>query len=122
MDEVKYHKEITNNRPLFVSGPLPIDTATGYDHIAAAIGGSFASGFGADYICAITPAEHLCLPSLEDIKHGLIASRIAAHVGDSMKFGLNYLFTNDLELSKNRFLKNWKKCMNNGKIWLKLPA
>ncbi len=59
----------------------------GHDHIAAAIGGAFASGFGADYICAITPAEHLCLPTLEDIKNGLIACRIAAHVGDSMKFG-----------------------------------
>jgi phosphomethylpyrimidine synthase len=106
---VKYHKELTNNRPLFVSGPLPIDIATGHDHIAAAIGGSFASGFGADYICAITPAEHLCLPSLEDIKQGIIACKIAAHVGDSMKFGLNHLFTDDLELSKNRFSKNWKK-------------
>jgi phosphomethylpyrimidine synthase len=106
---VKIHKKLTNSRPLFVSGPLPIDTATGHDHIAAAIGGSFASGFGADYICAITPAEHLCLPSLEDIKQGLIACKIAAHVGDSMKFGLNYLFKDDLELSKYRFSKNWKK-------------
>jgi len=106
---VKLHKKLTKNRPLFVSGPLPIDTATGYDHIAATVGGAFASGFGADYICAITPAEHLSLPTLEDIKEGLIACKIAAHVGDSMKFGLNYLFSNDLELSKNRFLKNWKK-------------
>ena len=106
---VKLHKKLTNNRPLFVSGPLPIDIATGHDHIAAAIGGAFASGFGADYICAITPAEHLCLPSLDDIKNGLIACKIAAHVGDSMKFGLNHLFSDDLELSKNRFLKNWKK-------------
>ncbi|MHA2287881.1 MAG: phosphomethylpyrimidine synthase ThiC [Promethearchaeota archaeon] len=106
---VKLCKKLTNDRPLFVSGPLPIDTATGRDHIAAAIGGSFASGFGADYICAITPAEHLSLPSIEDIKEGLIACKIAAHVGDSMKFGLNHLFTNDLELSKNRFSKNWKK-------------
>jgi len=111
-DIIKYviqYKKLTNNRPLFVSGPLPIDTATGHDHIAAAIGGSFASGFGADYLCAITPAEHLCLPSLEDIKQGLIACKIAAHVGDSMKFGLNHLFTDDLELSRNRFSKNWKK-------------
>jgi len=106
---VKLHKKLTNKRPLFVSGPLPIDIATGHDHIAAAIGGAFASGFGADYICAITPAEHLCLPSLDDIKNGLIACKIAAHVGDSMKFGLNHLFSDDLELSKNRFLKNWKK-------------
>ena len=106
---VKKHKKLTQNRPLFVSGPLPIDTATGYDHIAATVGGAFASGFGADYICAITPAEHLSLPTLEDIKNGLIACRIAAHVGDSMKFGLNHLFSDDLELSKNRFLKDWKK-------------
>ncbi|TES96371.1 MAG: phosphomethylpyrimidine synthase ThiC [Promethearchaeota archaeon] len=105
---VKLHKKMTDYRPLFVSGPLPIDTATGHDHIAAAIGGAFASGFGADYICAITPAEHLCLPTLEDIKSGLIACKIAAHVGDSMKFGLNHLFNDDLELSKNRYLKNWR--------------
>jgi len=111
-DIIKYviqYKKLTNNRPLFVSGPLPIDTATGHDHIAAAIGGSFASGFGADYLCAITPAEHLSLPSLVDIKLGLIACKIAGHVGDSMKFGLNHLFTDDLELSRNRFSKNWKK-------------
>jgi phosphomethylpyrimidine synthase len=106
---VNIHKKLTNNRPLFVSGPLPIDTAAGHDHIAAAIGGAFASGFGADYICAITPAEHLCLPTIEDIKNGLIACKIAAHVGDSMKFDLNHLFNDDLELSKNRYLKNWKK-------------
>jgi phosphomethylpyrimidine synthase len=106
---VRLHKKMTDNRPLFVSGPLPIDIATGHDHIAAAIGGAFASGFGADYICAITPAEHLCLPTLEDIKNGLIACKIAAHVGDSMKFGLNHLFNDDLELSKNRYLKNWKE-------------
>ena len=106
---VKLHKKLTDNRPLFVSGPLPIDIATGHDHIAAAIGGAFASGFGADYICAITPAEHLCLPTLEDIKSGLIACKIAAHVGDSMKFGLNHLFNDDLELSKNRYLKKWKE-------------
>lgn len=108
MNWIKIHKSLTNERPLFVSGPLPIDTAVGYDHIAAAIGGAFASGFGADYLCAITPSEHLCLPSAEDVKKGLISCRIAAHVGDSMKFGLNHLFNNDLELSKNRFEKNWK--------------
>jgi phosphomethylpyrimidine synthase len=109
IDWTKIYKKITGNRPLFVSGPLPIDIGVGYDHIAAAIGGAFASGFGADYLCAITPAEHLRLPSVKDIKKGLIACKIAAHVGDSMKFGLNYLFKDDLELSKNRFLKNWKQ-------------
>lgn len=106
---IKMYKHITGNRPLFVSGPLPTDIAPGYDHIAAAIGGAFASGFGADYLCAITPAEHLCLPSVDDIKIGLIACRIAAHVGDSIKFGLNHLFKNDYNLSEYRFQKNWKK-------------
>ncbi|MHA1381986.1 MAG: phosphomethylpyrimidine synthase ThiC [Candidatus Helarchaeota archaeon] len=109
IDWIKIHKKLTENRPLFVSGPLPIEIAVGYDHIAAAIGGAFASGFGADYLCAITPAEHLSLPTGTDIKNGLIACKIAAHVGDSMKFGLNHLFNDDLKLSKNRFLKNWKK-------------
>jgi len=106
---VQKHKELTNNRPLFMSGPIPVDFAVGYDHISAAIGGAFATGFGADYLCAITPAEHLSLPSVEDIKEGLIACRIAAHVGDSMKYGLNHLFNDDLEIAKNRFTKNWKK-------------
>ncbi|TXT53902.1 MAG: Phosphomethylpyrimidine synthase [Promethearchaeota archaeon] len=106
---IKLHKRITNDRPLFVSGPLPVDKGVGYDHISAAIGGAFASGLGADYLCAITPAEHLKLPTPEDIKEGLIACKLAAHTGDSMKFGLNHLFDDDLELSKNRFLKNWKE-------------
>ena len=105
---IKLHKQITENRPLFVSGPIPTDFAPGYDHIAAAIGGAFASGYGADYLCAITPAEHLGLPSVEDIKNGLISCKIAAHVGDSIKFGLNELFDDDLAVAKNRFLKNWK--------------
>ena len=109
MDWIKIHKTITDSRPLFVSGPLPTDIAVGYDHIAASIGGAFASGFGADYLCAITPAEHLRLPTVIDIKEGIIACKIAAHVGDSLKFGLNHLFGDDLELSKNRFLKNWKE-------------
>ncbi|MFX0024233.1 MAG: phosphomethylpyrimidine synthase ThiC [Candidatus Hermodarchaeota archaeon] len=111
-DLIKYLKlcrKITNRRPLFVSGPIPTDYAPGYDHIAAAIGGAFASGFGADYLCAITPAEHLCLPSVDDVKKGLIACRIAAHVGDSFKFGLNHLFNDDFNLSNYRFQKNWKK-------------
>ena len=111
-DIIKYtklFKKITNNRPLFVAGPLPTDFAPGYDHIVAAIGGTFAAGFGADYICAITPAEHLSLPNVDDIKTGLIACRIAAHIGDSFKFGLNNLFKNDLNLSYHRYQKNWEK-------------
>jgi phosphomethylpyrimidine synthase len=73
--------------PLFVAGPLPIDIAFGYDHIAGCAGASIACAAGADYLCAITPAEHLGLPCPEDVKQGLIAYRIAAHIGDSVKYG-----------------------------------
>lgn len=73
--------------PLFVAGPLPTDIGAGYDHISGAIGASMASAAGADYLCYITPAEHLGLPSPAAVKEGLIAFRIAAHVGDSMKYG-----------------------------------
>lgn len=109
IDWIKIHKTLTNDRPLFVSGPLPTDIAVGHDHVAASIGGAFASGFGADYLCTITPAEHLRLPNEGDIKEGLIACKIAAHVGDSVKFGLNHLFNVDEEIAKNRYLKRWKE-------------
>lgn len=73
--------------PLFVAGPLPTDIAAGYDHIAGCAGGSMASAAGADYLCYITPAEHLGLPSPEAVKEGLIAFKIAAHIGDIAKYG-----------------------------------
>ena len=73
--------------PLFVAGPLPTDIAVGYDHIAGACGGSAASAAGADYLCYITPAEHLGLPTPGAVKEGLIAFRIAAHIGDTVKYG-----------------------------------
>ncbi|MDD1685549.1 phosphomethylpyrimidine synthase ThiC [Methanoregula sp.] len=73
--------------PLFVAGPLPTDIAVGYDHIAGAIGGSAAAAAGADYLCYITPAEHLGLPGPDAVKEGLIAFRIAAHIGDTVKYG-----------------------------------
>lgn len=72
--------------PLFVAGPLPTDIAAGYDHIAGCAGGSVAAAAGADYLCYITPAEHLGLPSPEAVKEGLIAFRIAAHIGDTVKY------------------------------------
>lgn len=73
--------------PLFVAGPLPTDIGAGYDHIAASTGASLASAAGADYLCYITPAEHLGLPSPQAVKEGLIACRIAAHIGDTIKYG-----------------------------------
>jgi len=83
---VKYYKK-KSAFPLFVAGPLPTDVAVGYDHIAGAAGASIASAAGADYLCYITPAEHLGLPSPAAVKEGLIAFRIAAHIGDTVKYG-----------------------------------
>jgi len=83
---IRYYKK-QSPFPLFVAGPLPTDIGIGYDHIAGACGGSIASGAGADYLCYITPAEHLGLPGPEAVKEGLIAFRIAAHIGDTVKFG-----------------------------------
>jgi phosphomethylpyrimidine synthase len=83
---VKYYK-IQSPFPLFVAGPLPTDVAAGYDHIAGAAGASVASAAGADYLCYITPAEHLGLPNPDAVKEGLIAFRIAAHIGDTVKYG-----------------------------------
>jgi phosphomethylpyrimidine synthase len=83
---VKYYKK-RSPFPLFVAGPLPTDVAVGYDHVAGAAGASVASAAGADYLCYITPAEHLGLPNPDAVKEGLIAFRIAAHIGDTVKYG-----------------------------------
>lgn len=85
--------------PLFVAGPLPTDIAVGYDHIAGCAGASAACAAGADYLCAITPAEHLGLPGPGQVKEGLIAFRIAAHIGDIVKLRDG---GPDRELSKKR--------------------
>jgi phosphomethylpyrimidine synthase len=83
---VRFHKH-RSEFPLFVAGPLPTDIAVGYDHIAGCVGASLAAGAGADYLCYITPSEHLGLPGPEQVREGLIAFKIAAHIGDSIKYG-----------------------------------
>lgn len=85
---VKAMKKLTNNAPLYLLGPLPTDIAPGYDHIVGAIGGSLAGFFGADFLCMVTPSEHLALPSIEDIKEGTIVTKIAAHIADTVKDGV----------------------------------
>ena len=75
-------KTLCHNAPFYVLGPLVTDIAPGYDHIVGAIGGTIAAKAGADFLCYLTPAEHLSLPDVEDVREGLIASKIAAHVGD----------------------------------------
>lgn len=82
---IKIQKEICKGAPFYVLGPLVTDIAMGYDHIAAAIGGAIAGAAGADFLCYVTPAEHIRLPDLEDVKEGVIASKIAAHAADIAK-------------------------------------
>jgi thiamine biosynthesis protein ThiC len=89
IDEVEKNvileKKICGGAPFYVLGPLVTDIAPGYDHITSAIGGAIAASKGADFLCYVTPAEHLRLPTIEDVKEGVIASRIAAHAADIAK-------------------------------------
>ena len=82
---VLLQKKLCHGAPFYVLGPLVTDVAPGYDHITSAIGGAVAASAGADFLCYVTPAEHLRLPTLEDMKEGVIASRIAAHAADIAK-------------------------------------
>lgn len=82
---VKIMKSICKEAPFYVLGPLVTDIASGYDHITGAIGGALAAGAGVDFLCYVTPAEHLCLPTADDVKQGIIATKIAAHAGDIVK-------------------------------------
>lgn len=79
---VLLQKKLCHNAPFYVLGPLVTDIATGYDHVACAIGGALAGSFGADFLCYVTPAEHLCLPGVEDVREGVVVTKIAAHAAD----------------------------------------
>jgi phosphomethylpyrimidine synthase len=81
-------KHLTGNAPIYLLGPLVTDIAPGYDHITAAIGGTVAGMYGADFLCMTTPAEHLALPDVDDIQEGTIVTRIAAHAADLTKEGV----------------------------------
>lgn len=80
-----FQKKLCHNAPFYVLGPLVTDVAPGYDHITAAIGGAIAAASGADFLCYVTPAEHLRLPDINDVKEGIIATKIAAHAADIAK-------------------------------------
>lgn len=105
---VLLQKKICGGAPFYVLGPLVTDIAPGYDHITSAIGGAIAASHGVDYLCYVTPAEHLCLPTLSDVKEGVIASRIAAHAGDIVK---GNGAVKDLEMARARKSRNWEKIM-----------
>ncbi|MBU5292500.1 phosphomethylpyrimidine synthase ThiC [Anaerosalibacter bizertensis] len=105
---VLLEKKLCHGAPFYVLGPIVTDVAPGYDHITSAIGGAIAASSGADFLCYVTPAEHLRLPDLDDMKEGIIASKIAAHVGDLAK-GLPGAKEWDLEMSKARRKLDWEK-------------
>jgi phosphomethylpyrimidine synthase len=106
--DIKLEKSLTGGVPYYVLGILPTDVAAGYDHIAGAIGGAIAAAAGADMLCYLTPAEHLSLPNPEQVKEGLIAFKIAAHVGDIIKLG-ERARKKDREMSIARKNLDWKK-------------
>ncbi len=85
VSNVQLEKSLCQGAPFYVLGPLVTDIGAGYDHITGAIGGAIAAAAGADFLCYVTPTEHLSLPNIEDVKQGVIASRIAAHAGDIVK-------------------------------------
>ena len=101
-------KRLCHGAPFYVLGPLVTDIAPGYDHITSAIGGAIAATYGADFLCYVTPAEHLRLPNLEDMKEGIIASKIAAHSADLAK-GVKGAREWDNEMSKARAEIDWEK-------------
>ncbi len=107
---VRAMKYLCRNAPLYLLGPLVTDIAAGYDHIAAAIGGAVAGMYGADLICYVTPSEHLALPTVEDVREGVIAAKIAAHAADLVKEGQRERArARDYEMSLARKNFDWER-------------
>ncbi len=104
---IRIQKELCKGAPFYVLGPLVTDVAPGYDHITSAIGGAIAGAAGADFLCYVTPSEHLRLPDLDDVREGVIASRIAAHAADIAK-GVKGAMDWDREMSRRRKALDWK--------------
>jgi phosphomethylpyrimidine synthase len=104
---VRLQKAVCKGAPFYVLGPLVTDVAAGYDHITGAIGGAIAAAAGTDFLCYVTPAEHLSLPDPEDVKQGIIASRIAAHAADLVK-GVRGAKEWDLKMSMARKRLDWE--------------
>ncbi|HEC97635.1 MAG TPA: phosphomethylpyrimidine synthase ThiC [Nitrospirae bacterium] len=111
---IRMEKELCNGAPFYVLGPLVTDIAMGYDHITAAIGGAVAASAGADFLCYVTPAEHIRLPSIDDVREGVIASKIAAHAADIAK-GIPGAIERNREMARRRKALDW-----NGQIDLSL--
>ncbi len=109
---ITLQKRLCHNAPFYVLGPLVTDIAPGYDHITAAIGGAIAAAHGADFLCYVTPAEHLRLPDLDDVKEGIVASKIAAHAADLSK-GIPHAREMDNKMSDARRRIDWEEMFCN---------
>ncbi len=103
-------KNVCDGAPFYVLGPLVTDIGAGYDHIVAAIGGALAAYYGADYLCYVTPSEHLGLPNIEEVKDGVIATKLAGHAADIAK-GHKQAKETDLEVSRARYALDWEKLL-----------
>lgn len=103
---VRIEKNVCKGAPFYVLGPVVTDIAPGYDHLVGAIGGAISAWAGADFLCYLTPAEHVCLPSIEDVKEGVVATKIAAHVADIVK-GIGV--QRDDDMAKARKELDWAK-------------
>jgi phosphomethylpyrimidine synthase len=106
-ENIRLEKEYCHNAPFYVLGPLVTDIAAGYDHITGAIGGAIAAAAGADFLCYLTPSEHLRHPSVEDVREGVVASKIAAHAADIVK-GVKGAIDRDRKISIARAQRDWK--------------
>jgi len=109
---MKLMKKLCHDAPFYVLGPLVTDSAPGYDHIVGAIGGTIAAIHGADFLCYVTPAEHLCLPDINDVKEGVMASRIAAHSADIVN-NISGARQRDYVISKARRDLDWGTIFEN---------
>lgn len=108
---MKLQKRLCHDAPFYVLGPLVTDIAPGYDHITAAIGGAVAASSGADFLCYVTPAEHLRLPDVNDVREGLVATKIAAHAADIAK-GIPGARDRDNRMSDARRRFDWEEMFN----------
>lgn len=104
---IQLQKRLCHGAPFYVLGPLVTDIAPGYDHITCAIGGAIAAAAGADFLCYVTPSEHLRLPDVQDVRDGVIASRIAAHAGDIAK-GVKGAMDKDIAMARCRKKLDWE--------------
>jgi phosphomethylpyrimidine synthase len=100
-------KRLSNDAPFYMLGPITTDVAPGYDHISAAIGAALSSRYGADFICYVTPPEHLALPTPDDVREGVMAAKVAVHVGDMVKLK-DKVKNQDLKMGIARRDLDWK--------------